>query len=65
MSSQISLFDWHDVIELPQKSGYYIVEDRTGRQFRTWYETTVRGFNMIHEGRGYRIVRWRHANLAR
>ena len=51
---------WHDFAkETPTKSGYYIVQDRTGRIFRTWYETTTNGFNMMHEGVGYKIIRWR------
>lgn len=51
---------WHDFTkESPPNSGYYIVEDRTGRIFRTWYECTVNGFNMIHERVGYKIVRWK------
>lgn len=51
---------WHDFnTDKPQKSGYYEVEDRTGRVFRTWYEATVQGFDMMHEGVGYRITRWR------
>lgn len=57
---QISLFDWHDVDkEVPDKSGYYIAEDRKGRVFRTWYETTVHGFSMVHDGVGYKVLRWR------
>ena len=43
----------------PTKSGYYMVEDRKGRTFRTWYETTVQGFDMVHEGVGYKITRRR------
>lgn len=51
---------WHDFAkETPTKSGYYIVQDRTGRIFRTWYETTTNGFDMMHEGVGYKIIRWR------
>lgn len=52
---------WHDFPEdPPPKSGYYMVEDRKGRTFRTWYERTVAGFDMIHEGVGYKVIRWRH-----
>lgn len=51
---------WHDFDkDKPPGSGYYMVEDRKGRVFRTWYESTVQGFNMIHQGVGYKITRWR------
>ena len=54
--------DWHDFEqESPPKSGYYLVEDRTGRVFRTWYEATINGFNMIHDGTGFKIIRWKDA----
>ena len=33
-------------------------EDRKGRTFRTWYETTVQGFDMVYDGAGYEITRW-------
>ena len=52
--------DWHDFdTDKPPRSGYYMVEDRKGRTFRTWYETTVQGFSMVHDGVGYKITRWR------
>ena len=55
--------EWHDFEkDKPKESGYYIVEDRTGRQFCTWYESTIQGFDMMSEGVGYKIIRWRKAD---
>lgn len=52
--------EWHDFDnDKPSQSGYYIVEDRKGRNFRTWYEDTIKGFDMMHEGTGYKIMKWR------
>ena len=55
--------EWHDFEqESPPKSGYYMVEDKKGRVFRTWYESTINGFNMIHDGTGFKIIRWKEAD---
>lgn len=52
--------DWHDAqTDLPPSSGYYEVEDRKGRTFVTWYEATINGFDMVRDGVGYKITRWR------
>lgn len=54
---------WHDATtDLPKESGYYIVEDRKGRQFCTWFEKTINGFDMVQDGAGYKIIRWRNTD---
>ena len=54
---------WHDFDkDKPQKSGYYEVEDRKGRTFVTWYEATINGFDMVRDGVGYKITRWRQTD---
>lgn len=59
MNEQISFFDWIDASEeLPTKSGFYTVKDRTGRTFRTWFER-LRGFNHVFDGVGFAILFWR------
>jgi len=51
---------WYDFEkEQPKESGYYEVEDRTGRRFVTWYEKTINGFDMMCDGVGYKIIQWR------
>ena len=60
MTGQISLFDWIPCVErLPSKSGMYIVRDRNGRIFRTWYERARGGFSSVYKGTGYSVTDWR------
>lgn len=61
MKGQVSLFDWISCEEqMPTRSGLYMVRDRIGREFETWYEQTAHGFNHVFNGEGYQITEWRH-----
>jgi len=61
MIGQISFFDWIACEEkMPECSGLYKVRDRRGREFETWYETTIHGFNHVFDGAGYTITEWRY-----
>ena len=61
MTGQISLFDWISCVDLmPMRSGLYIVRDRIGREFETWYETSTLGFNHVYNGVGYQIMELRY-----
>ena len=60
MTGQISFMDWIECADgMPDKSGYYWVIDRKGRQFYTWFEKLRNGFNHVHDNVGYAIERWR------
>lgn len=61
MTGQISFFDWIACEDqLPTRSGIYKVQDVRGREFETWYEKTLHGFNHIFKGAGYKIIAWRY-----
>ena len=64
MTGQLSLTDWISTDErLPCKSGYYIVRDRKGREFRTWFERIIKGFDSTGLGKmhpSYSVTAWRY-----